>query len=82
MMFTGNGAVRDWSNCVMYAESEFWIGRKREALSLEERAEVMAFWTDYVRHGVIKRYIRGGTRVKQRLIFLCVELMMTLMKMY
>ena len=79
MMFVGNGAVRDWSKCEVYAESEFWLKRKREALTVEERVEVMTFWANYVRYGVIKRYLRGGTRTKQRLIFLCVELMMTLM---
>ena len=79
MLFVGDGGVSD---CVKYAASEFWLNRKREALTVQERADVMAFWADYVRGGVIKRYIRGGIRVKQRLIFLCVELMMTLLKMY
>ena len=79
MMFVGDGGVND---CVKYAASEFWLNRKREALTVQERADVMAFWADYVRYGVIKRYIRGGIRIKQRLIFLCVELMMTLLRMY
>ena len=75
MLFVRDGGASD---CDKYALSEFWLSRMREVLTLEERFEVMAFWADYVRGGVIKQYYRGGLRVKQRLIYFCAKLMMTI----
>ena len=77
VLFVRDGGA---SNCAKYAMSEFWLNRMREALTGVERAEVMAFWADYVQGGVIKRYCGGGLRVKQRLTYFCVELMMTMVR--
>ena len=56
--------------------SEFWFSRMREALTADEQFEIMSYWADYVRGGVLKRYYCGGLRVKQRLIYICANLML------
>ena len=69
-MFLGDDA------CDSFEMSEFWLSRMREALTMDERVEIMSYWADYVRSGVVKRYYCGGLRVKQRLVYFCANLML------